>query len=692
MPIATLTNVRFGHGTRLLLDEATLTIEPGEKIGLVGRNGCGKSTLMRLLAGQSKPDAGSVALQRGCRVGFLTQDPTIEPTDTLREAAARAFSRLSEIRHELDQVYEQLSHAAADDLDRLLNKQATLDAEFERGGGYAVDHKIDAVLHGLGFTDAQFSTLINKLSGGQRARAGLARLLLEEPDLLLLDEPTNHLDIEGRRWLEDFLADEFPGSVVVVSHDRWLLDRVASRIIEIHDANIREYPGNYADFTILRRERALTQQRIHDKQQEKIGREEAYIARYKAGQRARQAKGRATRLERYQRDSLVERPVDFDVMRLELPRAERVGDIVVSGHDISKAFGDRVLLIDFELTLKPGDRLGIVGANGTGKTTLIRILTGDEPADTGILKRSPRLSIGWFRQTHDHIDKTQEVWTYLQMTVPPRANGVRLSEQEARDLAGAFLFTGRAQEAILGSLSGGERARAVLAGLVAGAHNLLILDEPSNHLDIPSAERLEQALSLPPEEGGYDGTLILVSHDRALLASTCDQILSLEGAGKWSLFQGNYTEFDAQRVRNQSASAITSTSTTAKTRPSLAKNSAAAAQPQTNSPQQRDSSIKAQPAKVAVQQAQKSGKQSRPRTASNDRKPDPRNPLSNLPVAQLEATLQTINARLAKIDDQLADPSIYADRTKTNALLDSRVTTEREKIQLEEEWLRRVGE
>jgi len=690
MPIATMTNVRFGHGTRLLLDEATLTIEPGEKIGLVGRNGCGKSTLMRLLAGHSKPDAGSVALQRGCRVGFLTQDPTIEPTDTLREAAARAFSRLSEIRHELDQVYEQLSHATAGDLDRLLSKQSTLDAEFERGGGYAVDHKIDAVLHGLGFTDAQFSTLINKLSGGQRARAGLARLLLEEPDLLLLDEPTNHLDIEGRRWLEDFLADEFQGSVVVVSHDRWLLDRVASRIIEIHDANIREYPGNYADFTILRRERALTQQRIHDKQQEKIGREEAYIARYKAGQRARQAKGRATRLERYQRDSLVERPVDFDVMRLELPRAERVGDIVVSGHDVSKAFGDRVLLVDFELTLKPGDRMGIVGANGTGKTTLIRILTGDEPADTGTLKRSPRLSIGWFRQTHDHIDKTQEVWTYLQMTVPPRANGVRLSEQEARDLAGAFLFTGRAQEATLGSLSGGERARAVLAGLVAGAHNLLILDEPSNHLDIPSAERLEQALSLPPEEGGYDGTLILVSHDRALLAATCDQILSLEGDGKWSLFQGNYTEFDAQRVRNQSASA--SANANAQSQLSAAKNSAAAPKPQAKSPQRKDSPSKPQPAKSAPQQSTKGGKQSRPRTASNDRKADPRNPLSNLPVPQIEETLQSINARLTKIDDQLADPSIYSDRNKTNALLDSRATTEREKIQLEEEWLRRVGE
>lgn len=671
MPIATLTNVRFGHGTRLLLDGATLSIEPGEKLGLVGRNGCGKSTLMRLLSGQAKPDAGIVGIQRNCRIGFLTQDPNIDPTDTLREAAGRAFTRLHEIRHELDGVYEALSHAGANDLERLLARQAALDAEFERGGGYAVDYKIDAVLHGLGFVDAQFSTLVSKLSGGQRARAGLARLLLEEPDLLLLDEPTNHLDIEGRRWLEDFLADEFPGAVLVVSHDRWLLDRVVSRIIEIHDSSIREYPGNYADFTVLRRERALTQQRIHDKQQDKISREEAYIARYKAGQRARQAKGRATRLERFQRDNLVERPVDFDVMRLQLPRAERVGDVVVSAHDVSKAFGPRVLLRDFELTLKPGDRLGIVGANGTGKTTLLRILMGDERSDTGSLKRSPRLSVGWFRQTHDHLDKTHEVWRHLQLTVPPRANGERLSEQEARDLAGAFLFSGGAQEALLGSLSGGERARAVLAGLVAGAHNLLILDEPSNHLDIPSAERLEQALSLPADEGGYDGTLILVSHDRALLTATCSQILSLDGDGKWRLFQGTYAEFDAQRVASEAAPATKKDAVVAKSAPVAAPIAKPVAKPI------------AKPVSKQASHAKKGSPNSQARAS------DGRNPLSSFPLDELESRVQAMTAKLAAIDAKLGDPEVYADRKQTNALLDERTTVESQKSRLEEEWLRR---
>jgi ATP-binding cassette subfamily F protein 3 len=654
MPIVAFTSVRFGHGTRLLLDEATVSIEPGEKIGLVGRNGCGKSTLLKLIAGRLRPDAGTVAIQRGVRVGFLTQDPDINPDDTLREAAARAFTKLSEIRHALHELYEQLALADEGSMQRLLDSQARLEHELEAAGGYAIDHRIDAVLHGLGFTDAQFGQRVATLSGGQRARAGLARLLLEEPDILLLDEPTNHLDIEGRRWLEEFLADEFPGAVIVVSHDRWLLDRVVTRIIEIHDAGIREYPGNYADFTLLRRQRALTQQRVHEKQQDRIAREEAYIARYKAGQRARQAKGRATRLERFQRDELVERPIDFDVMRLELPRAERVGDIAVACSGLSKGFGTRTLITGLDLALKPGDRLGIVGANGTGKTTLVRVLLGEEPPGAGIVKSSPRLSIGWFRQNQDHLDQSLEVWRHLQLTVPRRRNGARLSEQEARDLAGAFLFSGSAQEAKIGSLSGGERARAVLAGLVAGAHNLLVLDEPSNHLDIPSAERLEQALSLPPDEGGYDGTLILVSHDRALLAATCDQILSLDGDGRWTHFQGNYAEFDEQRRKT--------------TRP-------------THTPEKT-------PTRPASPVASPEPPRTPARSTDRTEKPRTQAKRPSRALQEVERSLAAMTAKIAALDERMGHEETYRDRAKTTALLDQRGALERQRASLEAEWLR----
>jgi ATP-binding cassette subfamily F protein 3 len=662
MPVATLSAVRFGHGTRILLDGVSLSIESGEKIGLVGRNGFGKTTLMRMLAGELQPDTGNASVTRGARVAFLTQDPRLEPTDTLRESVARAFARIGAIQSQLNDIYDALATAEGDDLERLMARQSTLEHDLEQAGGYAVDHRIDAVLHGLGFEDAQFGIKVSALSGGQRARAGLARLLLEEPDLLLLDEPTNHLDIAGRRWLESFLAEDFKGAVVVVSHDRWLLNAVASRIIEIHDAVLRDYPGNYEDFVALRRERTLTQLRQHAKQQDRIAREQAFIDRYRAGQRARQAKGRQTRLERFRRDELIERPQDFDVMRLQLPRAAPLGDIVVSAEGLSKTLGERTLFKDLELTIAPGERLGVIGPNGAGKTTLVRTLLGELDADCGVIKRSPRLSAGWFRQTHEHLDLTLAVWEYLRQTVPPRANGLKLNEQEARDLAGAFLFSGSAQESRLGALSGGERVRAVLAGLVAGAHNLLVLDEPSNHLDIPSAERLEQALSLPPEEGGYDGALILISHDRALLESTCDRILCIEGDSSWTLFNGDYAEYEAARESNS--------------KPAASPPAVPPLQPERGS--------------------EKPSKASERPTKGNDRKPAAtgarrKGPHTSLSQEELESGIAAAESRLAAIDQSLADPATFRDRAKSASLLDERSALIARKSSLEEEWLARAS-
>ena len=654
MPVATLSAVRFGHGTRILLDDVSLSIESGEKIGLVGRNGFGKTTLMRMLAGELPPDTGSASVTRGARVAFLTQDPRLDPADTLRSSVARAFERISQIQSQLESIYDALATADGDELERLMARQSTLEHELEQAGGYAVDHRIDAVLHGLGFEDVQFGIPVSSLSGGQRARAGLARLLLEEPDLLLLDEPTNHLDIAGRRWLEGFLADEFKGAVVVVSHDRWLLNAVASRIIEIHDAALRDYPGNYEDFVALRRERTLTQLRQHAKQQDRIAREQAFIDRYRAGQRARQAKGRQTRLERFRRDELIERPQDFDVMRLQLPRAAPLGDIVVSAEGLSKTLGERTLFRELELTIAPGERLGVIGPNGAGKTTFVRTLLGELEADCGIIKRSPRLSAGWFRQTHEHLDLSLAVWEYLRQTVPPRANGLKLNEQEARDLAGAFLFSGSAQESRLGALSGGERVRAILAGLVAGAHNLLVLDEPSNHLDIPSAERLEQALSLPPEEGGYDGALILISHDRALLESTCDRILCIEGDGTWTLFNGDYAEYEASREAASKASAAP----------------AAPAPPQPERPAERP-------------------RKPNDRNPAASSAPRRKGPHTSLSQEELESRIAAAESRIATIDQLLADPATFRDRARSASLLDERTALIARKSSLEEEWLAR---
>ncbi|MEK6700750.1 MAG: ATP-binding cassette domain-containing protein, partial [Planctomycetota bacterium] len=373
--------------------------------------------------------------------------------------------------------------------------------------------------------------------------------LLTEPDVLLLDEPTNHLDIDGRLWLEDFLKNEFKGAVVMISHDRYLLDRVVTSIVEIEQGRLIEYPGNYMAFREIRAQRRLTQMRAYDNQQAQFKKEKEFILKYKAGQRAQQAKGRQAKLTRAIEGSDLERPIELESFRLELPKAERSGDMVFSGRGISKKYRaddgtDKVLFKDLDIQISRGERWGILGPNGAGKTTLVRVLLGEIPPDEGIVQIGSRVSIGHFKQTHEHIDHSLQVYRYIQDIIKKECPGSTYSEQQARDLAGAFLLGGADQDREMGSLSGGERARAVLAGLLASAKNLLVLDEPTNHLDIPSAERLEDALT-PGEddEDGYHGTMILITHDRALLDATCDHLVVLDGNGGAKVFVGTYADW-----------------------------------------------------------------------------------------------------------------------------------------------------
>jgi ATP-binding cassette subfamily F protein 3 len=657
MSLVTLANLRFGHGTRLLLDGVSGSIHEGERIGLVGRNGCGKSTLFKLIAGALKPDDGEVQIARTVRIGYLEQDPRLPQDKTLRGAAAEAFAAIEQLKTELESVYDRMATADGDELEKLMNRQVTLEEAIDAAGGYAIDHKIDAALHGLGFTDADFDLPIRGLSGGQKARLGLARLLLSSPDLLLLDEPTNHLDIEGRRWLEDFLADEFKGSVVLISHDRWLLDRVVTRIIEIDRGVLREYPGNYAAFRALRVERMLTVERQHEKQQDKIRQEQAFIDRYKAGQRAKQARGRETRLERFKQDSLVEKHAEMGVMNLDLPDPPQMGDFAFVAENISKSFGDRVCFKNLTLSARPGDRIGIIGPNGAGKTTLVRTLLGDLETDSGEIKRSPRLSIGWFRQTQDHLDKQQLAWEFLQNTIRSLEGAPRASEQEARNLAGAFLFTGEEQDKALGDLSGGERGRLVLASLIASAKNLLVLDEPTNHLDIPSAERLEEALdkfgdidkSKIGGKGGHGGVLLLISHDRALLDDVCDKLVILDGEGNSRVFDGTYREWETK-----------------------AKAERAAASERAKKPVPKPQA-KPAPAPVAAPKPQQKHKSR----------------FSSLPIDKIEKRIADIGRELREIDQSFSDPKVASDTARTKKLLARRDELGGEQTELEAEWIRK---
>ncbi len=653
MPLLTLAGIRHEFSTRVVLDGATLGVEPGEKIGLVGRNGAGKSTLLRVISGELTPDHGSMQLARGIRVGHLSQHPEFVPGDTLRQAAGRAFDRLHAAQAELEKIYEDMASAEGGRLERLMEKQAELDTRLEQLGGYAVDHRIDATLHGLGLEDERFDQPVDTLSGGQKARLGLARLLLESPDLLLLDEPTNHLDILGRRWLETFLAEEFKGAVMLVSHDRWLLDRVVNRIVEVEAGQVREYPGNYKAFIEQRRERKMVEGRIHAKQLDKIRAEEAYIRKYKGGQRAKQARGREARLDRFKETELSERPVELDVMSLNLPKPPRAGDVLIAVEHLAKAYGDCQLFSDLSLSLRPGDRIGVIGPNGSGKTTLIRAMLGDIDSDAGTIRNSPRLSVGWFRQNQDHIDPEREVWQYLQKTMADANPNGQVREQDARDLAGAFLFSGSEMEKQIYLLSGGERARMVLAGLVASPLNLLVLDEPSNHLDIPSAERLEQALvDYGDDKKGRGGAIFLISHDRALVEATCTTLLVFDGHGSVRVFNGRYSEW--MEIERQ---------------------------------QEAEAEIR-----IAAEREKAASKERAAKTRKNAQKPPSKkrsgaeSPHSKLSLKELEKRIERTERRIQEIDESMMDPKVYTNGKKTKKLQTERETLAGELEPLEFEW------
>ncbi len=661
MSVLAATNIRVAFGSRVILDGVSLSIEPGERIGVVGRNGAGKSTLLKVMAGMIKPDDGFVSVQRGSRAGYLHQDPDLIRTDTLRESAERAFERLHDLHEEQHKLFDQMATATGDALDRIMRKQAEVERQIDAMGGYAIDHKIDQVLHGLGFTDKQFSIPVAGLSGGQRGRLALARLLLEEPDVLLLDEPTNHLDIDGRLWLEEFLREQYKGAVVLISHDRYVLDNVVDRILETEQCRLIDYPGNYADFVELRAERRMAMARAYENQQKKFEKEEQFILKYKAGQRAKEARGRATKLARAKKDLSLERPVELATFKMELPKAERTGDLVVATNGLSKKYtsedgSDKVLFHDLSIKISRGERWAIIGPNGAGKTTLVRCLLGQLAADAGTAKLGSNVKIGYYSQTHENIDPGKVVYRYLQDIITKEVPGVQFGEQQARNLAGAFLFSGDEQERELGTLSGGERSRAVLAGLICSAKNLLVLDEPTNHLDIPSAERLEDCLSA---DSGYEGTLILISHDRALIDSTCDHLIVLDGKGNSEIFHGGYTDWHEKELEIAREKAAVE---------ALAK-------------RKRED---AQRARRAAEEKQKNAARQAPGGQVNK--------LARMSTEQLEARIEEIQGRIRAIDEEMGKPDVWGNARRANDLGAERASLAGELEPLEFEWSRRADQ
>lgn len=661
MPVLSGVNLELAYGERIILDGVSISIEPGERVGVVGRNGEGKSTLVRILGRQLKPDGGEVQTGRGARVGYLHQDPSFHAGDTLIQAARRAFAELESVHASLESVFEKMGSAEPEELDRLLEQQSRLEARIDELGGYATEHRVSEALLGLDFTERQFEIPVEKLSGGQRARLSLAMLLLESPDILLLDEPTNHLDIAGREWLESFIAETYKGAVVLISHDRYLLDRCVDRIVEVELGRLIDYPGNYAAFRKQRAERREAQLRAHENQQRLFKKEEAFIRKFKAGQRAKQARGRESRLERAKQET-IERPLELDELRLALPKAEPSGEIVATVRGMSKSYPaadgtEKVLFEDLDLKITRGERWGIIGPNGAGKSTLVGSLLGEISPDEGLVNLGARLAIGYFRQVPKDVRADLTTYRYLQDVVKKEgeATGTNtlMSEQEARNLAGAFLFSGREQDKEFGVLSGGERARLVLAGLLASSKNVLVLDEPTNHLDISSAERLETALRTRAQGGAYDGTVMLISHDRALIDATCEHLIVLDGLGGAKVFHGNYTDW-ARSQRSQEEPSARSKRT-------------------------------------AGSQSEKAARREPSPAAPAAAKPT-KSKHSWMSLERIEERMGVLEERIAEINRELADPEIWVSSLeRANKLTHELDELKQELDEMEHEWLRKSG-
>ncbi|HEY4310045.1 MAG TPA: ABC-F family ATP-binding cassette domain-containing protein [Pirellulales bacterium] len=526
MILLNVVDITKHFGPDPVLDGVTFEVRPGEKIGLVGPNGAGKTTLLSILAGRQSADGGSVELHSSARLDYLEQQPTIVPGRTLWQEAAAALASLTELSEEAERTAHELA-AAEDPADhkRLAERYERLQHELSHRDAYNIDHRIERVLEGLGFSRENFQQPIEQLSGGQHNRLLLARLLLAEPDVMLLDEPSNHLDIEATQWLERFLADS-QQAMIIVSHDRYFLDKVTNRTVELFRGTVDCYTGNFSAYWRQKAQRLEVQARTYEKQQEQIAKTEDFIRRNHYGQNHAQAEDRRKKLARIER---VDAPREIQAPPMGFTPADRTGDVVLRVERLAKAY-DRPLFTDLSFDIQRGERWGILGPNGSGKTTLLRCLVGEEKLDDGRAIIGAKVRIGYHDQLLRSLDSEEQVVDAIR---PVRK---QFNEPQRRSLLARFGLTGDAVFQKVGSLSGGERSRAALAQLAADDANFLVLDEPTNHLDLWARDSLERSLT------EFDGTVLLVSHDRYFLNRVVDHLLVVE-PGKFRVIEGNYDAY-----------------------------------------------------------------------------------------------------------------------------------------------------
>ena len=536
MTVLSISGLGKSHGASEILRGVELNVARGDKIGCVGRNGAGKTTLLRLIEGEEQPDHGSIQLEREARIGYVVQRPVFEPGLSVRAFVEQGLAAIRALEADLERLSHAMAEATGGELASLTKRHGDLTAHMEHLGGWEAERQVETVLSGIGLDPSFWEREARTLSGGEKSRACLARVLVSVPDVLLLDEPTNHLDLAGIEWLEEVLR-HLKSAVLIVSHDRRLLDHLVDSIVEIERAGLARYPGNYGRYLDIKAERYKSELRAYEEQQEFVRKEELFIRTHMGSQRTGEAKGRQKKLE-----NVVRLPQPYlDVRRpvIRMRRVERGGETVVEARGLELAHGANVVLSGVDFKLARGERVGIVGPNGSGKSTLLRALAGRFAPRAGSLELGYKAACGYFDQDtsdlredgtpHTEIRRLQPAWTDL----------------EIRSHLARFLFRGDEVEAVIARLSGGERARLSLAKLVLSAPSWLALDEPTNHLDLPARTSLEEML------GEFTGALVFVSHDREFIDTLATRILEVAD-GRVRSFTGNYSDY-RKAVANEAA-------------------------------------------------------------------------------------------------------------------------------------------
>ena len=539
MILMTVQGVSKSFGMKSVLKDISLTLQQGARMGLIGVNGSGKSTLFRLIAGQMEPDEGTISLMRGTRVGMLTQEADIQSDLTVREELSRVFEPVREMERRLRALEEEMAQKHEDEaeLDRLSREYARLTDRFEDAGGYEWPSRIQGVLAGLGFAKGREDQPASVLSGGEKTRLCLARLLLTQPDLLMLDEPTNHLDLSSIQWLEDTLK-KYRGTVLIISHDRYFMNSVCDCMAEISMRRLVQYEGNYDQFTVKRQADIERQIREYKLQQAEIARQQAIIQRYRMYNREKSIRAAESREKRLEKMERLERPVDEQHVRFSFEARRRSGDDVLKVHGLAKGFEGRRLFENFDLHLRAGDRVAIIGPNGVGKSTLLNIIARKLKADAGEVEFGANVDLGYYEQHQTGLDPEKDVLNELWDAFP------RLDLDRVRSVLALFLFTGDDVYKKISMLSGGEKGRVSLCKLMLKRDNLLLLDEPTNHLDMDSREVLEGALE------DFDGTILTVSHDRYFINRVADRIIEMRPDGVKE-YLGNYDDYLEKKRREE---------------------------------------------------------------------------------------------------------------------------------------------